>query len=317
MNQIKLIEVDSEIGAGTRGASLGIAAMKVASINRKSDYFAKYSSIKVESENQILFGNSDKSFAKNIKTLTKISRRISKSLKKIIKSDSFPIVLAGDHSNAAGTIAGIKSAHPKKRLGVIWVDAHADLHSPYTSPSGNIHGMPLAISLGEDNLDRQVNKVPKSTVKHWEKLKNTSGCAPNIQASDIVFIGVRDTEEPEDYLMEKYNIKNVTVTETRMKGIDTIINEINNHLNECDLIYISFDVDSMDCMYVSHGTGTPVPVGFTEWEATQILLKLLKNDKVCCFEVTEVNPTLDEKCNVMAETAFRILEKATAVLENK
>ena len=317
MTRIKLIEVDSEIGAGTRGASLGIGAMKVASINQGSDYFAKYSSVKVKSENHILFKNPVKSFAKNGETLTKISKRISKSLKKVIKSDRFPIVLAGDHSNAAGTIAGIKSANPKKRLGVIWVDAHADLHSPYTSPSGNVHGMPLAISLGEDNLDRQINKVPKTTIKQWEQLKNTSGVAPNIKPSDIVFIGVRDTEEPEDYLMEKHNIKNITVTEARLKGIDTIISEINDYLSACDMIYISFDVDSMDCTYVSHGTGTPVPVGFTEWEATQILLKLLEHDKICCFEVTEVNPTLDEKCNVMAETAFRILEKATAVIEAK
>ncbi|MGK0366546.1 MAG: arginase [Saprospiraceae bacterium] len=314
MKKIKLIEVDSEIGAGTRGASLGIDAMKVASINQGSDYFAKFQSIKVESENQILFGNTQKSCAKNIKTLTKVSQRISKSLKKVIKEKSFPIVLAGDHSNAAGTIAGIKSAHPKKRLGVIWVDAHADLHSPFTTPSGNIHGMPLAIALGIDNLDRQINKVPKATVKQWEKLKNTSGVSPNIKHSDLVFIGVRDTEEPEEYLMEKHNIKNVTVTEVRMKGINKIIKEINDYLKACDLIYISFDVDSMDCMYVSHGTGTPVPMGFTEGEVTKILLKLLSNDKVCCFEVTEVNPTLDEKCNVMAETAFRILEKATAAI---
>ena len=317
MTKIKLIEVDSEIGAGTRGASLGIGAMKIASINSGSDYFAKYSSVQVENENQILFGNTEKSFAKNIKTIAQISKRISKSLKEVIKSKSFPIVLAGDHSNAAGTIAGIKSAHPKKRLGVIWVDAHADLHSPYTTPSGNVHGMPLAISLGEDNLDRQINKVPKATAKQWEKLKNTSGVSPNIKSSDLVFIGVRDTEEPEDYLMNKHNIKNVSVTEVRTKGINKIIKEINDYLKECDLIYISFDVDSMDCMYVSHGTGTPVPLGFTEGEVTKILLKLLENDKVCCFEVTEVNPTLDEKCNVMAETAFRVLEKATTLIEAK
>lgn len=317
MNKIKLIEVDSEIGAGTRGASLGIDAMKVASINQGSDYFAKFPSINVDSENQILFGKSKKSCAKNIKTINKISQRIGKSLRKVIKEKSFPIILAGDHSSAAGTIAGIKSANPNKRLGVIWVDAHADLHSPYTTPSGNVHGMPLAIALGEDNLDRQVNNVPKATVKQWKKLKNTSGTSPNIKSSDIVFVGVRDTEEPEDYLMEKHNIKNVTVTEVRTKGINKIIQEINDYLSACDLIYISFDVDSMDCMYVSHGTGTPVPLGFTEGEVTKILLKLLSNDKICCFEVTEVNPTLDEKCNVMAETAFRILEKATAVIEKK
>ena len=312
MKKIKLIEVASEVGAGTRGASLGIEAIKIASLNLKSDYFSKYISLVVQNENHVLFGNTDKTSAKNISSIIKVAKRINQSVEQVLQSDTFPIVLAGDHSNAAGTIAGIKSAYPNKRLGVIWIDAHADLHSPYTTPSGNVHGMPLAIALGEDNLDRACNDVPDDIVKQWNELKNTSGTSPNIKHEDLVFIGVRDTEEPENHLINKHNIKSFSVTDTRVKGIEKIINEINEYLQDCDLIYISFDVDSMDCTYVSHGTGTPVPVGFSEYEATQILLQLLQNEKVCCFEITEVNPTLDEKRNLMAETAFRILEKTTA-----
>ena len=317
MNKIKLIENHSEIGAGTRGASLGVDAIKIASINAKSEFFAKFPADKLPTENDILFKYPKPSYAKNVKEISKVFENLSRSLKSAFNEDFFPIVLAGDHSSAAGTIAGVKATFPEKRLGVIWVDAHADLHSPYTTPSGNVHGMPLAISLDEDNLDRKTNDVKGATLEGWENLKNFSGIAPKIDYNDLVFFGVRDTEEQEDYLIKKHNLKCFSVTDVRTLGIEKVVNETNEYLKNCDLIYISFDVDSMDCNYVSHGTGTPVPVGFSEYEATKLLLNLLKNEKVCCFEITEVNPTLDEKCNVMAETAFRILEKSTAVLEKK
>ncbi len=317
MSKIKLIENHSEIGAGTRGASLGVDAIKIASINASSEFFANFPSEKVPTENDILFKRRKPSFAKNIKEISKVFEYLSHSLKNTFNNGFFPIVLAGDHSSAAGTIAGIKATFPNKRLGVIWVDAHADLHSPYTTPSGNVHGMPLAISLGEDNLDRKSNEVKGATLEGWENLKNFAGISPKINYEDIVFFGVRDTEDQEDYLIKKHHLKCFSVTDVRTKGIVTAVNEANEYLENCDLIYISFDVDSMDCNYVSHGTGTPVPVGFSEYEATKLLLNLLKNEKVCCFEVTEVNPTLDEKCNVMAETAFRILEKSAAILEKK
>jgi len=317
MNKIKIIENHSEIGAGTRGSSLGVDAMKIASINAKSEFFANFPAEKIPTENEILFKFPKPSCAKNIKEITKVFENLSRSLKKTFKENCFPIVLAGDHSNAAGTIAGIKATFPNKKLGVIWIDAHADLHSPYTTPTGNVHGMPLAISLAEDNLDRKSNEVKGATLKHWENLKNISGTAPNIDYCDLVFFGVRDTEEQEDFLMKKHNLKSFSVTDVRILGIEKVVDETNEYLKDCDLIYISFDVDSMDSVYVSHGTGTPVPVGFSEYEATKLLVNLLKNEKVCCFEITEVNPTLDEKCNVMAETAFRILEKSTAVLQKR
>lgn len=311
MKKIKLIEINSEIGAGTRGASLGIGAIKIASLNSGSNFFSKMSSIVIQNENHILFNKPDNSYAKNAFGLTKVLRRITNSMNEVLRNGFFPIVLAGDHSTAAGTIAGIKKTFPNKRIGVIWIDAHADLHSPYTTPSGNIHGMPLAIALAQDNLDKKNNEISTDTLKYWKELKSISNVSPTISANDIVFIGLRDTEEEEDYLIRKHNIKKYTVTSVRYKGIDRIVEETNTYLQDCDLIYISFDVDSMDSKYVSHGTGTPVPLGFSEVEVTEIILKLLENEKVACLEFTEVNPTLDEKRNLMAETAFRILEKAT------
>ncbi len=320
MDSIQIVEISSEIGAGTRGASLGTQAMKVASLNAKSDYFIDLPIIKVPDENHLLFqrtGAEEHTWAKRIGGLRKVYENLGNAVKSVLENNKFPLILAGDHSSAGGTIAGVKSAFPEKRLGVIWVDAHADLHSPFTTPSGNVHGMPLAISLGENNTDRTRNDVPQATITQWDALKNAMGISPKIQYEDLVFIGVRDTEFAEDYLIAKNNICKYSVTDVRIKGILKVVKEIDAYLEKCDMIYISFDVDSMDCQYVSKGTGTPVPVGFSEQEAKSLLNELLANEKVCCFEITEVNPTLDEKCNVMAETAFRVLEQTTATLKRR
>jgi arginase len=146
MRKPKLVLLRSELGAGTRGASLGVDALKIAAIDLESNYFRKYDSVDIEDENWMLLEKVNHKYAKRIRGLVKIYERLSKVVvKQLKKTDAFPIVLAGDHSTAGGTIAGIKTAFPDERLGVIWIDAHADIHSPYTTPSGNLHGMPLVI----------------------------------------------------------------------------------------------------------------------------------------------------------------------------
>ena len=112
-------------------------------------------------------------------------------------------------------------------------------------------------------------------------------------------------------------MKQISVSELRDKGITSIVDETLDYLDACDIIYISFDVDSMDCNLVSHGTGTPVINGFSEAEVTELLVELAKSPKLCCFEVTEINPTLHEKTNTMADTAFRVLNQVTHVIESK
>lgn len=309
MRTIKLIEIKSEIGAGTRGASLGIDAIKIAAMDFHSLYFKKLKSVEIETENEELFEPVINHYAKHINAVYKIYQRVSKEVGKTIKRKQFPLILAGDHSTAGGTIAGIKIAYPKKRLGVIWIDAHADIHSPYTTPSGNMHGMPVALSLGEDNLECQVNEPIGETVMFWNKLKNIGSICPKINYEDIVYVGLRDTEEQEEYLIEKYKMKQLSIAEMRKKGISRSADRILKLLDHCDLIYISFDVDSMDPS-VSKGTGTPVAKGLREREAANFITRLVRSPKVCCFEMVEVNPTLDKE-NTMAENAFKILRKVT------
>jgi arginase len=155
---LKIIEVKSEIGAGTRGASLGVDAIKIAALDFGSRFFKKHKSVEVPNENHLLLEGTGSPFAKRISGILTMVERVSDEVAATLSKDEFPVVIAGDHSTAAGTIAGIKATYPKSKLGVIWIDAHADLHSPYTTPSGNMHGMPLAMALDEDNLDSKVNK---------------------------------------------------------------------------------------------------------------------------------------------------------------
>ena len=192
MKNIKLIEVPSEIGAGTRGASLGIDAVKIAALDFMSNFFIHFPSEKIPTENHLLYEPIASPYAKRIKGISSMYEKVSKAVSDSIKSNFFPVILSGDHSIAGATIAGIKMAKPKSKLGVIWIDAHADLHTPYTTPSGNMHGMPLASAIADDNLERAVHELDADTKKQWEYLKNIGKISPKVLPEDIVFISLRD-----------------------------------------------------------------------------------------------------------------------------
>jgi len=314
MPEIKIIEVKSELGAGTRGASLGVDAIKIAALDFGSRYFKKYNSVEVPHENHLLLEATGSQYAKRISGVLTIIERVTEEVAKTLHHKEFPIVLAGDHSCSAGTISGIKKAFPKSKLGVIWIDAHADIHSPYTTPSGNLHGMPMAMVLDEDNIESKVNTVDQETINYWYQLKNTGNISPKITYRDLVYMATRDTEPPEEYLLKKNSVKNFTTAEIRKRGVERVAIDALQYLDHCDRIYVSFDVDSIDSA-ISKGTGTPVANGITEREAGNLVSRLMTSDKVCCFEIVEVNPTLDKE-NLMAENAFEILVRATNSLIN-
>lgn len=312
MKNIKLIEVPSEIGAGTRGASLGIEAIKIAALDFMSNFFIHFPSEKVPTENKLLYEPIESPYAKRIKGIAAMYEKVSKAVADSIKNNFFPVVISGDHSTSGATIAGLKIAKPKSKLGVIWIDAHADLHTPYTTPSGNMHGMPLAASINEDNQESGVHELDPDTAKYWNALKHMGKIAPKVLPEDIVFISLRDYEKEEKFLIDKYGIKVISTKEVRSKGPENIVRSVTRYLSDCTDIYVSFDVDSLDSS-ISKGTGTPVSNGLREREAEDLISKFMQNRKVCCFEITEVNPTLDKE-NLMAEIAFNILQRSVNVL---
>jgi arginase len=312
---LKIIAVKSEIGAGTRGASLGVEAIKIASLDLQSDFFKQHELVEVENVNELLFDGAKHAYAKFIDGVMIMEERVCLEIYETLWEDYFPIILAGDHSTSYGTIAGIKKADPKIRLGVIWIDAHADIHTPFTTPSGNMHGMALAMACGIDNLECKVNDPRGETLEYWEQIKNVGMPGPKVNPEDIVYIAVRDLEKPENYLVNKYNINFIETEEVKKMGPEAIAFKALNMLDHCDQIYISFDVDSLDSR-ISTGTGTPVPNGLTVEEARILSSELARSAKVCAWEIVEVNPTLDTE-NKMAESAFEILDATAKSLTSR
>ena len=314
--QIEIIKNRSDIGAGTRGSDMGIDAIEIAAINKHNPYFTRYPYVDVITHNETVYNKSEFQVAHRINYVNEQCERVSEAVKKSLKANHFPIVLSGDHSSALGTLSGISAAYPDKTIGAIWIDAHADLHTPYTSPSGNVHGMPMAAALGEDNLESRVNDVSEELADLWIKMKNIGTNGAKLKAEHLVYFGLRDTEVQEDELIERLNIREYAVHEMRYRSFETCLNEARERLKDCDYIYVSFDVDSMDCDLISTGTGTPVSKGFDVDEVLQIIKSFFDTQKVVCFEICEVNPLLDTRGNRMAETAFEVLEEITNYQEN-
>lgn len=304
---IKLLKNRSDIGAGTRGSDLGIDALEIAAINQDNDFFHRHLFQDIVTHNETIYQKNTNSFAKRIEHVAEQCNRVCDAVSTALLQHYFPVVLSGDHSSALGTISGIKKAHPNKKLGVVWIDAHADIHSPYTSPSGNIHGMPLAAALSFDHKHLQVNEISEDTIHYWNVLKNIGTTDPKLKPENLVYFGLRDFEPAEKQVIEEASISNYTVEQLRENGLQNILAAIIKKFEDVDEIYISFDVDSMDCDQISYGTGTPVKSGFLPDEINQILEQLFFTKKVVCLEIAEINPLLDNKGNKMAETAFQIL----------
>ena len=312
---ICIIENKSELGAGTRGASLCAEAIRMSALTGGSDFFQLHQVKTLTVPQDDLYKETRHPFAKRIDGIKKVYELVSEEVSKTLLDQQFPIIISGDHSSAGGTLAGIKKAYPGSKLGVVWIDAHADMHSPYTTPSGNVHGMPLAAALGWDNQEAKQNEVDFETQQLWNELKWVGTNQPKISAEDLLFVGVRDTEQPEALLIEQNAISNYKVDEIRSAGASRMAGRaLEEKFADCNMIYLSLDVDGMDCEATSYGTGTPVKNGLFKEEVMEFIRVILESGKVCAFELVEVNPLLDDKGNKMAEIALEILEFTEAIV---
>lgn len=320
--KIGLVEVDCDLGAGIPGAGSGIEMLKQAAQRQQDLRRIRDQLIEEISQQQPraraseTSGGENTPHARHIQTISQVMGQAAELVAATRQRGLFPVVLAGDHSTAAGTIAGLRRAHPDSRIGVVWIDAHADIHSPYTTPSGNMHGMPLAVATGHDNAHHAINAPEAATTELWDWCQSLTGTgSPAIQLRDLIYVSVRDTEPAEEATIRDFGLPIVSTEEVRRGGGAAAARRCLDYLADCDLIYVSFDVDSMDAT-IFKGTGTPVLGGLWAHEALEINRTLLRDPRVCCWEICEINPHLDT-LNSLAEVSLGIYQGVLEVLEER
>ena len=280
--KVAIIGFPMDLGAGRRGVDMGPSALRIAGMQSKLENLGyevnDTGDIKIEIMERQRVQNSK---LKYMNEILKTSKLLASKVEKVLERDEFPLVIGGDHSMALGTIAGISSYCRKRRLklGVIWIDAHTDMNTEQTTPSGNIHGMPLAASLGLGN----------------EKLVNLYGFSPKLDPKNCALIGIRSIDDAEKKTIKKMKIPISTMADIDKTGIYRIVVKVLKHFRESvDHIHISFDVDSVDPI-VASGVGTPVPGGLSYREAHLVMESIAECGCMSSLEITEVNPILDSE----------------------
>jgi arginase len=305
VKNVKIISIESDFGAGKKGAKLGPQALlKELPNSLTTPIQQERITVSDLSENQ------ESTYALHVDSIIETLNRSIIAITDAVQAGQFPWIISGDHSNGLAAISAYKNLYPEKKLGVIWIDAHADIHTPYTSPSGNMHGMPLAAALGLGMPENPLNKIDKYTQAAWKQLceLGSKRISPKIQSSDLVFIDIRDLESEEIEIVQSNSIRHFTPKDRQTLGLEVIISESKNAVSHCDHILVSFDVDSMDPS-ISSGTGTPVHGGLSKQDAVQLLAQFLTLPNLFSFEVTEINPLLDRH-NPMEISAAEVLTEA-------
>jgi len=285
--KIALIGVPIDLGAGTQGTNLGPEAIRIAGIVKRLEAIG-YS---VDDRGDIPAGRRGASIVegtnlKNLKDIVKVNSLLCKEVSKVMEEGMIPVVLGGDHSIAIGTIFGV--LQHKKNLGVIWFDAHGDINTAETSPSGNIHGMPVAVLTGMGH----------------EELTSIGGNV-FLKRENLVYVGSRDLDEGERKAMKEQGIKVFTMYEIDDMGIKKVMEEAIKIAGDgTDGIHVSFDLDAVD-PEVAPGTGTKVPGGMGYRETHHALEMIAMSNKLVSVEFVEVNPLLDRQ-NTTAEVTVAL-----------
>ena len=282
-----------DLGAGRRGVDMGPSAIRIAGV---SERLTKLGHTIVDVRD-IPTKNPELQKVKNpkLKYLPEIHRvctLLASKVEKILDAEGFPLVIGGDHSIALGTIAGISSFCRKKekKLGVIWVDAHGDMNTEETSPSGNIHGMPLAASIGLGA----------------KELTSIYGDFRKVEPKNVVMIAIRELDEGEKIAIKKNGINIFTMEDIDKHGMAVIITKALRKLKDVDFIHVSFDLDSTDPS-LCPGVGTPVKGGLDYRESHLIMETLSEHNRMNSLEIVEANPILDNR-NQSAEFAVELMQ---------
>ncbi len=293
---VGLISVYLDLGAGRRGVDMGPSAIRIAGLVEKLEQLgltvSEMGAIHAREPEDIAVENQK---CRYITEVAEVNRAIQTQVERALKIADFPLILGGDHSLAIGSVSSIANYYRQRqeRIGVIWVDAHTDMNTPETTPSGNIHGMPVSVLLGYGDT----------------RLTQLNGNSPSLHPENVTIIGARDVDPEEKDLIRELNVRVITMSEIDERGISACIDEAIARASEGTAgFHLSFDLDSID-PWEAPGVGTPVEGGLTYREAHLICEKIARSNKMLSMEMVELNPVLDAQ-NRTAELAVSLIESA-------
>jgi arginase len=276
---IEIVGAPSDLGANIRGSNMGPASIRIADLKRKIEQqgfdVIDLGDLHVPIRESVASKIQEQKYLGPIRDICSSLADITES---IMDRGNIPITLGGEHSLAIGSVGGILRHYAKKKqeLGLIWVDAHADVNTPRSSPSGNIHGMPLAVLLGQG---------------HPELLEIS---AKKLRAQNTALIGIRNIDDEEKRILRESQIKFYTMRDIDEKGMFHVMREAIAHA--CDGtegIHVSFDIDGIDPRYAP-GVSTPVSGGLTLREAHLCLEMIFETKKLVGMDMVELNPLNDQ-----------------------
>jgi arginase len=279
--KVRIIGVPMDLGQSRRGVDMGPSALRVAGLQARLKQLGHQvediGNIPVKQAEEMPVGEKR---AKYMAEIAETCKDLAEIVQKCLEEDFVPLVLGGDHSIAAGAVSGVASyfRKEKKQIGYIWLDAHGDMNTPESSPSGNVHGMPLAAVMGYG--------APE--------LVDLLGFKPKVEPQNIVLVGVRDLDLQERRLVKKSGVRVFTMRDIDERGMrEVMADALKYATDDTDGIAVSLDMDFVDPSDAP-GVGTPVRGGVTYREAHLAMEMIADSDAMASMEVVEINPVIDE-----------------------
>jgi arginase len=287
---VAVIGAGLDLGAGRRGVDMGPSAIRYAGLQERIEGLGRG----CVDRGDVIGGvpeamETGSPQARYLESIKEACARIA-AMVHDARADGFvPLVLGGDHSVAIGTLGGMARAHGPG--GVLWIDAHADLNRPETSPTGNVHGMPLAVAFGVAG----------------EAFASDAWPTPSVERAALV--GVRSLDDGERELLDELDVRVYTMSDLDRRGVEPVLSEALDHLAGASFLHVSVDLDAVDPMFAP-GVGTPVRGGLSYREAHLALELVAESGRLDSLELVEVNPVLDRE----NETALLAVELAASAL---
>src|SRR6185437_7099687 len=280
LSRIAIIGAPLDLGAGRRGVDMGPSAHRLAGLGpRLAALGYKVEDLGNVFTEQQESAPSGPSNAKYLPQIASACSVLAEMAERAVNDNRFPLILGGDHSLAIGTVAGVSAAWRRRgeKIGIVWIDAHADMNTPESSPSGNIHGMPLACCIGRGPGD----------------LANLLGHSPKVEPKNVVLVGIRDVDLSERELVRQSGVTAFTMRDIDERGLREVMESAVVIAGDGTAgIHLSLDMDSVD-PDEAPGVGTPVRGGMTYREAHLAMEIVCDSDRLISMELVEVNPVLD------------------------